>query len=350
MGGGAILNEKAVTEAGTDYGMNPVGTGPFKFKSWAKGDNIVLERNDQYFGDKPALKEIVIRAIPEATSRTIELESGGVDIAYTITPQDVSRIEDNPNLELHRMIENSTTYVGFNCEKAPFNDVRVRQAVNAAVNTEAVVNAVFRGVGQAAIGVVAPGVRYHNAAMGAPEYNVERAKQLLAEAGYPNGFQTSIWTNDKKERIDMATIVQNQLKQVGIEVEIQVLEWSAFLEGLKHKEQDMFMVGWVCQTPDPDMAVYGPFHSSMKGNNNFTFYGSPEVDRLIEAGRLAAANSPEREAIYFELQELLREELPWMVMNNSEAVIGVQKDVRGFELSPFGYYKLYNISFASGEE
>ncbi|QEK12949.1 glutathione ABC transporter substrate-binding protein [Crassaminicella thermophila] len=344
VGGGSILNEKAVKEAGDDYGMNPVGTGPFKFVSWAKGDKIVLKRNEDYYGEKPKFSELVIRAIPEATNRTIELESGGVDIAYSITPNDVSRVEENPDLKLLRKIDNSTTYLGFNCEKAPFDDERVRQAISYALDTESIVKSVFRGVGGVAIGPVAPNVNYYNANLGKPDYDVEKAKKLLAEAGYKDGFKTVLWTNDKKERIDMATIIQNQLKQIGIEVEIQVLEWSAYLEGLKQKQQDMFIVGWTCQTPDPDMALYGPFHSSMKGNNNFTFFGDEKVDELIEKGRLLE-DSKERQEVYYEIQKLIREKSPWVFLNNGEQVVGVRKNVKGFTPSPFGYHKLYNVYF-----
>ncbi|GAA0178847.1 ABC transporter substrate-binding protein [Clostridium sediminicola] len=344
VGGGCILNEKAVKEAGDDYGMNPVGTGPFKFASWTKGDKVVLERFEDYHGDKPAYQNLVIRAIPEATNRTIELESGGVDIAYSITTNDVSRVEDNPDLKLMRVLDNSTTYLGFNCEKAPFDNEKVRQAINTAINTDAIVKSVFRGVGGVAIGPVAPNVKYSNADLGQPEYDVEKAKKLLAEAGYADGFKTVIWTNDKKERMDMATIIQEQLKAVGVEVEIQVLEWGAYLQGLKEKKQDMFIVGWSCQTPDPDMALYGPFHSSMKGNNNFTFFGDDKVDELIEKGRLLE-DSPERQEVYNEVQGIIREKAPWVFLNNGEQVVGLRKGIKGFKPSPFGYHVLYNVTF-----
>ncbi|MCY6484787.1 ABC transporter substrate-binding protein [Clostridium aestuarii] len=347
-GGGCILNEKAVKEAGNDYGMNPVGTGPFKFVSWAKGDKVVLERFDDYYGEKPAYKNLVIRAIPEATNRTIELESGGVDIAYSITPNDVQRVEDNQDLKTMRVMENSLTYLGFNCEKAPFNNEKVRQAISYAINTPAIVKSVFRGVGGVAVGPVEPNVKYFNPNLGEPEYNIEKAKKLLAEAGQPNGFKATIWTNDRKERIDMATIIQNQLKQVGIEIDIQVLEWGAYLQGLKEKKQDMFIVGWACQTPDPDMALFGPFHSSMKGNNNFTFFGDPKVDELIEKGR-TLEDSPEREKVYYEVQKLIREKAPWVFLDNAEEVVGVRNNIEGFKPSPFGYHALYNVRFADNK-
>ena len=175
-----------------------------------------------------------------------------------------------------------------------------------------------------------------------PDYNVEKAKALLAEAGYPDGFSANIWTNEKKARIDMCTIIQSQLKEVGINVEISVLEWGAYLEGIKNGEHEMFMVGWSTQTPDPDMSLFGPFHSSQKGKNNFSYYGNPKVDELLEQGRLLK-DSPKRQAVYEELQTIIRKDAPWIVMNNGEIVVGTQSYIEGFEPSPFGYHALYNL-------
>ncbi len=344
MGGGAILNEKAVTEAGDNYGMNPVGTGPFKLAKWNRGDRIVMERFDGYFGPKPAFKNLIIRAIPEGTNRTIELESGNVDIAYGITTNDISRVKSNKALKLIRTLDNSTNYLGFNCEKKPFDDVRVRQAITMALPVPQMIKAVKRGVGAPAVGPIAPNVKYANKALKPIPYDVKKAKKLLAEAGYPDGFKTSIWTNDKKVRIDLATIAQNQLKKIGIDVEIKVLEWGAYLEGLTQKKQDMFIVGWTCQTPDPDMAVYAPFHSSMKGNNNFTFFGDDEVDKLLDRGRVMQ-DGDERRDVYYRIQDILRERGPWVFLLNDEVVVGTQAYVKGFVPSPFGFHPLYNITF-----
>lgn len=341
-GGGVILNQKAVEEAGDSYSMNPVGTGPFQFESWAKGDQIVLTRFEDYYGEAPSFNKMILRAIPEATNRTIELESGGVDIAYEITTNDIKRVEENDQLKLIRKMGNSTTYFAFNTKKAPFDNEKVRQAISYAIDTETIVNAVFRGVGAPADGPVPPNIKYFNEDLGSPVYDVDKAKALLAEAGYPDGFKGKIWTNEKKARVDMCTIIQSQLKEVGIDVEIQVLEWGAYLEGIKNAEHEMFMVGWSTQTPDPDMSLYGPFHSSQQGKNNFSYYDNPKVDEMLEQGRVLS-DSPEREALYKELQSIIRTEAPWIVMNNGEIVVGMRSNIENFDPSPFGYHVLYNV-------
>lgn len=340
-----IVSEKAVKDAGDTFAMNPVGTGPFKLSSWTKGDNIKLERFDDFHGDKPVLTTITLRVIPEPTNRVIELESGGVDLAYQIVSNDVKRIQENPELKAMNMMDTSTTFLGMNNSKKPFDDVRVRQAVSYAIDTTTAVDTVCRGVGKVASGPFSPTLKYYDKSLTPHEYNVEKAKELLKEAGYPDGFKVKISTNDKKERVDLATVIQSQLSEVGIQAEISVVEWGAYLSSLYKGESEMFMIGWGAQIPDPDSSLYAPFHSSMKGNGgNMAFFGDPRVDELLEKGR-TMKDSPEREQVYFEIQKLIKEQAPWVFILNGEVVYGMNKNIEGFNPSPFGFNALYNISF-----
>lgn len=343
--GGGIVSEKAVTEAGDDYTNQPIGTGPFKFVSWSKNDTIVLERFEDYYGTKPELSKITFRIITEATNRAIELESGGVDMAFDISTNDISRVEENSDLQLIRKVDNQTTYLAFNCEKEPFNDPKVRQAISYAIDTTGVVDAVWRGLGQAAVGPIAPNVKYFDSSLAVHEYNVEKAKELLKEAG-AEGLKMTISTNERQERIDMATIMQSQLKEVGITAEIEVLEWGALLDKADRREQDAIMVGWTCQTPDPDMAVYAVFHSQKNGQvgNNYANYSNKTVDELMEKGR-TTPDSDEREQIYKDIQTAINEDAPWIYLNNGEVVVGAKANMTGFEPTPYGYHTLYNITF-----
>ncbi|WP_291565053.1 MULTISPECIES: ABC transporter substrate-binding protein [unclassified Clostridium] len=343
--GAAILSEKAYTEAGENYGMSPIGTGPFKFVSWAKGDNVVLERFDDFYGEKPALKNITIKVIPEPTNRTIELESGGVDIAYEISANDLKRIEENENLKLVRGFDYSVQYLGINTQKAPFNNEKVRQAITHAIDVESVVESAYRGIGKVAKGPMSPTIKYYNDGLQPLEYNVEKAKKLLAEAGYPDGFKAEIWTNEKKERVDMATIIQEQLKQVGIEIDVKVFEWGAYLSGLDNAQHDMYFLGWTAETTDPHTALYALYHSSAKGaGGNRSFFEDSKVDELLSKGA-TMLDSPEREAAYKEVQKILVEKAPAVFMENGEQVVGTTKQVTGFKTSPVGYHVLYNVKF-----
>lgn len=343
--GAAILNEKAVTEAGDDYGQHPVGTGPFKFEKWNVGDSIELVRFDEYHGTPAKVAKVVIRNIAENNARTIELETGGVDIAYDIQPSDVKRVESNSDLVLLRDANLSTTYIGFNVGKAPFNDVRVRQAINHAVDTEAIVEAVYQGVGSPSRGPLGPNVFASHQGLQPYEVDIEKAKALLAEAGYPDGFKTSIWTNENQQRMDIAEIVQNQLRQINIEAEVKVMEWGAYLQGTSNGEHDMFILGWTTVTGDPDYGLYALFHSSQFGDaGNRTFYSNPKVDELLDKARVSVDQS-EREALYKEAQEIIRDEAPWIFTWDGENLAGTRANVKGFKQHPAGHHKLSGVYF-----
>lgn len=343
--GAGITSEKAVTEGGENYTNAPVGTGPFKFVSWAKNATIELERFEDYYGTKPEISKMTFRIITEATNRAIELESGGVDMAFDISTNDISRVEDNSDLQLIRKIDNQTTYLAFNCEKAPYDNPKVRQAIAYAIDTASVCQAVWRGIGQPAVGPVAPSVKFFDDSLTIHEYNVEKAKALLKEAGVEN-LQMTISTNDRQERIDMATIIQSQLKEVGIDVTIEKLEWGALLDKADRREQDTIMVGWTCQSSDPDLALYAPFHTQKDGavGNNYANYSNKTVDELLEKGRVTS-DETKRAEIYKQLQTTINEDAPWIYLNNGEVVVGAKANMTGFEPTAYGYHTLYNITF-----
>lgn len=341
---GSIVNRKAVEAAGDAYGMNPVGTGPFVFKSWAKGNQITLERNENYWGKKPVYKTLVMRSIPEATSRTIELESGGIDIAYQITANDAKRVQEHPKLNLLREFDYSITYMGFNCMKPPFDNPKVRKAVSMAIDTVGMHNAVWRGVGKVPSGIIPTNIKYSDTSRQPRAQDVEGAKKLLAEAGVKLPLNVQIWVNERKERIDMATIIQNQLEEIGIKAEIKVLEWGAYLDGLKQKTHDMFIIAWVATVPDPDFALFGVFHTKMMGSSNYSYFSNPEIDAMMEKGR-ALPDGAEREKLYKDLQDKIDSLTPWVYLHNDEPLCGTQKNIRGFRVDPRSYHLLTNVTF-----
>lgn len=323
----AIVNKKAVTAAGDDYGMKPVGTGPFKFVSWQRSNKYVLERFDGYWGEKAKVKRVEVRSIPEPTSRTIELESGGADIAYPIITNDIKRVSDNPKLTLIRTPQTSVTYMGFNLTKKPWTDVRVRKAIHAAIDTVAVQKAVWRGVGSVPTSLV-PGVIKYSIEKNVPAHkrDVALAKKLLAEAGVKN-LKINIWTNERKERVDMATIIQAQLMEVGIAAEIRVLEWGAYLNGLQEKRHDLFLLGWVTGIPDPNYALSGLLESI--SGSNYTFMNEKKMDEFLAKGR-ATPDGDQRKQIYVDMQNYINDYLPMIYLHKDESIACTQKNVKGF--------------------
>ena len=344
---GSIVNKKEVEAQGENYGTpagTAVGTGPFKFVSWQKSDRYTLERFDDYWGEKVKFKTLVLRSIPEPTARTVGLETGEVDIAYPIINNDISRIEENEALVLQRKPLASTTYMGFNTTKKPFDDPRVRKAFSAALDTVGIQKAVFRGVGKTPRTLIPSGIKYSiDAELPAHARDVEAAKKLFAEAGVdPKELKIQIWTNERKERVDMATIIHSQLQELGIDAEIKVLEWGAYIQGLQSKEHDLFLLGWGLSVPDPDYAVAGLLETG--AGTNYTFFSDAKLDELLAKGR-AMPDGPDREKAYKDMQLYINEMCPMILLHNDESLVGVQKTVKGFVSNPFDVHTFATAYF-----
>ncbi len=341
----SILNEKAVIAAGDQYGQHPVGTGPYQFVDWQVGDRITLKAFDDYYGGKQAIPNVVFRNIPEGTNRAIALETGEVDIAYDLEPIDKETITRKETLQLVEEESFSVAYLGFNTQKAPFNNVKVRQAIAYAINADDIIDAVLMGAGSPSNSPIGPKVFGHNPDIPRYQQNYEKARQLLAEAGYPDGFKTSIWTNDNPVRVQISQVVQAQLRQIGIDMSIDVVEWGAFLDGTSRGDHDMFIMGWVTVTGDADYGLYALFHSTTHGSaGNRSFYSNPEVDGLLSEAR-TSTDVQEREALYHKLQVTLQSEVPTFAIYDQFQNVGIQRNVAGFSMAPAGHHKLRGVRF-----
>lgn len=340
----SILNEKAVTDGGADYGQQPVGTGPFKLVDWKTGDKITLERNDDYFQGAPKIKTVIFRNMPEGTSRTIGLETGEVDLAYDVEPVDKKLIQETDGLELIEGPSLSSAYLGFNTKKAPFDNLKVRQAINYAINVQDIIDVVLEGSGVVAKSPLTEGIFGANLDLAGYEYNVEKAKELLKEAGFENGFETSIWTNDNPVRGKIAEMVQAQLKEVGINAKIDTVEWGAYLERTAAGEHDMFILGWVTVTGDADYGLYALYHSTQHGDaGNRTFYTNPEVDKLLDLGK-TEPDQAKREEAYKKAQELIVADAPQLFLYFQTQTTGANSLIKGFKQHPAGHHALYNVT------
>ncbi|MDO5713522.1 MAG: ABC transporter substrate-binding protein [Tissierellia bacterium] len=342
----SIVNKKAVEEAGENYAQNPIGTGPFKMESWTKLDNITLKKNDEFWGDAPTFSTLVFRVIPEGNNRVIELESGGVDIAYQIAPTDISKVEENENLQLLRKMDNSIHFVGLKVSDGPFADIKAREALAYAVDMKTIVESVYEGVGSVATGPVNPNFAYSISPDTEPvPYDPEKAKQLFEEAGVAPGTTFKMYVNDNPQRQDMATIIQSQLREIGYDATITTLEWGAYTEALKNKEHDIFFMSWSPSVVDPHYALYGPFHSKNVGEGpNYMYYSNPELDPLLDQA-IQLNNGDEREKLYKEAQEMILKDYPWLYVANGENVIGAQSYIKNLELSPSSSQALYKVTF-----
>lgn len=330
---------------GNVVSSHPVGTGIFKFDEWVPGQYIKLVNNPDYWGEEKAkLDSVTFKVVPEDLTRLAELETGTAHITEPLSPSDYARVEGTPEINVVESDSLSLSYIGFNAEKEPFNDPKVRQAISMALDSEAIVEGVFNGIGLPAKGPIAPEVVGYSDEVSALPYDVEKAKELLAEAGYADGFSTTIWTNDNRERVDLAEYTQAVLKEIGVEVEIEVLEWGAYLEQTANGQHDMFILGWSSATGDADYALAPLFHSSNVGApGNRTFFKNDEVDALLDAAE-KEIDQEERLALYKEVQELLVEEAPMIYIHHKIELNGVRDEVQGFWRHPNGYFQLRDVT------
>ncbi|MFE8700558.1 glutathione ABC transporter substrate-binding protein [Cytobacillus sp. FJAT-54145] len=331
---GSIISPAAIQaekDGGKTVSENPVGTGPFKLDEWNTGAEIKFSRFDDYWGEKKASVDTMsFVVVPEQATRVAMVETGEAH-AMLLGPSDVSRVEAMAGVELDRVKSTRMDYLGFNLNKKPFDNKLVRQAISMAVNKDDIVNGVLDGQGIAAIGPLAPTVYGYSEDLTPIAYDVDKAKELLAEAGFADGFKTTLWANEgSKERSDIAELIQAQLAPLGIEVEIQIIEWGAFLEKTAAGEHDMIVLGWTTVTGDADYGLYAPYHSSAHGSaGNRSFYTNPKVDELLDSAR-KEADDAKRLAMYKEVSQILIDDAPQVFLQHQDFVHATNGIASGF--------------------
>ncbi|WP_042478870.1 glutathione ABC transporter substrate-binding protein [Bacillus ndiopicus] len=354
--GGSIISPKAIDEdyaamtgdtaAGSVINEKPIGTGPFKFVSWEPGNEIKLEKNADYWGTPANVDTVTIKVVPEGATRVAEIQSGNAHIIGLVEPSQVANVNASGVAKVDDTPSTSLTYVGFNTQKAPFDNKLVRQAISKAIDRQTLIDGIYEGFGIPAISPISPGVFGYTEDVTPTEYNIEEAKALLAEAGYADGFKTTIWTNDNPARQNVAIVLQQALKELNIEVNIEVLEWGAYLEKTAAGEHDMFILGWSNSTGDADYGLYALFHSSQHGDpGNRAFYTNPEVDKLLDAGR-READQDARLNIYKDAIKIISDDAPMAFVLHPSILTGVSDKVTGFRVTADSMYHLKDVKIS----
>lgn len=331
--------------------LRPVGTGPYRFVEWKSGEKLVLVADPDYFEDGPYLSRVVYRIIPSQATIFLELKAKGVDFAG-LTALQYARLTGYPAFRKaynkFRYPSNAYTYFGFNLKHPLFRDKRVRRALAHAIDKRELIGGIVMGLGREATGPYKPGTWAYNPDVRRYPYDPEKARALLAEAGWRDTdgdgvvdkdgkpFAFTIRTNlGNDERKKVAEIIQRRLKEVGVAADIQILEWVAFIKDFVQKRRfEAVVLGWGIG-PDPDQ--YDVWHSSKTGPDelNFISYANQEVDRLLERGR-ASCRREERKPHYDRLQEILAEDQPIIFLYFRDALPVVSSRVHGIEPSPNG--------------
>ena len=326
---GGIHSPKNVAEKGKGVSKAPVGSGPYKFKEWISGEKLVLEANPDYWGEKPKLKSITIKPVVENAARTLMLETGEADVILPVPATDIERLKNSDQVTVNMYPSNRNLYMGMNTQKAPFDNVKVRQALNYAVDKETIVKKIMMGNAkptQAAISELTWGF----SPAGTYEYNPEKAKQLLAEAGVKPGTPIKLWTPEGRYLMDrqLSEFVQANLQAVGFQVEFRKWEWGAYQDAIDDPKSgyDLFLLSWAVPTNDADWGLRPNFSSD--GTNNRTLFANAELDTLLDKG-MKTTNEEERKKIYAEALQIIKEDAPWIFLVEMNQFIGVRKNVEG---------------------
>ncbi|TDX59047.1 ABC transporter substrate-binding protein [Orenia marismortui] len=315
----AIVSKDAIEEYGEQFSQNPVGTGPFKFVEWKHDSKIVLEKNEDYYLDgRPYLDKLLFRIISEGTSAFAEYEQGNIyQIDSDIPDGQMSRVL-NPDGEFadefRKVTRLGTYYFGFNVQQEPFNNKKVRKAINYAVNKKVIANVLKNGLVKPAHGILPPGMPGYNPDLEGYEYDLEKAKQLLAEAGYPDGlpgtYELSYNTAKAHQRISEA--VQASLKKIGINVELMSMDWGTYIQKVDNGNTEIFRMAWIADYPDADNFLHVLFHSDNFGSGgNYSFYKNEEIDKMLDKAR-AMKPGQKRIELYQEIEKRIMDDAPWV--------------------------------------
>jgi peptide/nickel transport system substrate-binding protein len=337
-----ILSPAAIEKYKEDIGRNPVGTGPFKFNRWIKDDQIILERNDDYWGQKPHLDKIILKSIPEVSARFMAVQSGAVDLADDLDPDSIQMAKGNPNFKVIERPSVNVGYLAMNTKKPLLSNKLVRQAINHAIDKQTIINTIFRGLAIPAKSPFPPSIWGYNYKVADYGYNVQKAKDLLAKAGYPKGFDIELWTMPVSrgympEPVKTAELIQGYLAAAGINAKIVRHEWGVYLDKTAKGEHDLCMLGWLGGNADPDNFLYGLLSSdnTKPPAANIAFWENAEFTKLCKDAQLVF-DKAKRASNYLRAQEIFHEEVPWVPLAHSTIVRIYNKRLHEVPLRPNG--------------
>jgi peptide/nickel transport system substrate-binding protein len=333
-----MFSPESLKKWGKDVVKHPVGTGPFKLETWEPGVKVVLARNDAYWGGAPKIRQAIYVPIVEAQARLVALKTGDIDLTMDVPPDALDDLRRDPNVVVAESNSSAVWYVTLNTRHPILKDRRVRQALNHAVNKDAIIRDILRGTAIVSRGPMSPvyGAFYEENTARYP-HDLEKARALLKEAGYASGFDVTFLVPESgsgmQSPVEMATVIQANLAQIGVRAKIQTMEWGAYLR--KYLEQpDMAEMSWNPSIGDPDHMMYMLLSSDrFPPAFNAGYYQNDRVDDLLRRGR-TTIDEKARVPLYKEAQRLVVEDAPWIFVDHGKQVIVHRKRVQGFKLHP----------------
>lgn len=338
-------SDQIAEHTGTYISENPDGTNYVKFKTRAPGQNIEFERFEDFAGESN-IDNLTFVIIPESGSMMAELESGGINITTPVDMAMMDRVQSSDSTEFVEAESLRTNYLGFNTEKEPFDDVKVRQAIDFAIDREELKEGIYDG--QAAIpnSMVSSSVFGYDEDLPEVSQDMDKAQAALRESNHAEGFDATIWVNDSQDLIDSAVYIQEQLKELNINITIEQFEMATFMERLGQGQHDMFLLSFTASTGDADYLLSALTLSTNRGfGGNRAFYTNEDVDAALENAR-SATEDADRLAEYTNIHNMLREDVPYAPLVHPNMTLAYNTaQLDNVELDAAGYIRLENLTF-----
>lgn len=348
-----MISPKAIQDYGKDVSKHPVGTGQYVFKEWVQGDHLAVTKNPDYWQKgQPKLDGITFKNVPENGARIAMLKTGEADFIYPVPTEEAKNIDGQNGMVLTHTPSIIADYVSLNITKKPFDNEKVRQAINYAIDKDAFVKVIYNGYASPLTSVLAPNTQFFSAQT-PYTYDLEKAKALMKEAGYENGFDTTLWSQNNSTYIKATQFLQQQLAQINVRVKIENMEAGTMADKIwKVKDPadatiQMYFGGWSPSTGDADWGIrplLGKDQTPPTGYNT-AYYTSDAANQLIQDA-IKTADPEQRKAIYAKIQQQVWADAPWVFLTTRENISGSRDYLKGALLLPDGSLSVENAEIA----
>lgn len=339
---GMMISPKALQQYGKEVSKHPVGTGPYSFKEWIPGTKLTVVKNDKYWGTQAQYNSITFKAVKEDGSRVAMIQTGEADFIYPVPTMQIDKLKADKNISIQQGPSMVVRYVSMNVNKKPFDNIKVRQALNYAIDKKAFAQVVFNGFSAPMKSIIAPNVQFYSEQK-QYDYDIEKAKQLLKEAGYADGFKTTLWSGNTSTALKVDEFLQQQLAKVGVTVTVVPQESAALNDKVFNVSKgskgdvEMYYGGWSPSTGDADWGIRPLLaeESIPPTSYNTAYYSNPESDKLIKAA-LSTSDSSTRGDAYAKAQKILWDECPWIFLVDDINISASRSNITGLSILPDG--------------
>lgn len=342
----SIVSPKAIEEFGNEIMNNPVGTGPFKYVEWEQGSHTKMERNDDYWGDKAKVDTVTVKEVGEAGSRTAMLQTGEADLVYPMTGDQLSAVESSDDINILKNDSNIMRFVALNTTLPELKDSKVRQAMNYAIDKEAFVQLMYSGYAKPATSAV-PSIIQGYSEQNGYKYDVEKAKELMKEAGFEDGFKLTIWGDNTTQEIKGMTFIKQQLEAIGIEVDVTPMEEATRNDKIYVEKDEAEVNMWYVNWSASDFTMDGSMRALLYGqsipptNANSAYFQNKEFDELLDKG-IKITDEKEQDELYAKAQKIVWDEAPWLFLGNDQVIYSTKSYLSGVYVAPDGAFNFAN--------